>query len=89
MKGHGSSLTDWRPVGRLGAVASALAADFKEGGAEALKLARIEDPVRFTAIIASLMSKELAIERNQLGQLTDEELDALLNTYVNRAEKLD
>ena len=35
------------------------------------------------------MPKELAIERNQLGQLTDEELDALLNTYVNRAEKLD
>jgi hypothetical protein len=74
VKGHGSSLTDWRSVGRFGAVASALTADFEEGGEEALELARTEDPVRYTAIIASLMSKELAIERNQLCH---EELDAL------------
>jgi hypothetical protein len=56
----------------------ALAADFEEGGAAAIKIARIEDPVRYVAIIASLMPKELAIEHNQLGELTDEELSALL-----------
>ena len=57
----------------------ALAADFEEGGAAAIKIARIEDPVRYVAIIASLMPKELAIEHNQLGDLSDEELNVLLS----------
>ena len=56
----------------------ALAADFEEGGAAAIKIARIEDPVRYVAIIASLMPKEVAIEHNQLGELSDEELSTLL-----------
>jgi hypothetical protein len=56
----------------------ALAADFEEGGAAAIKIARIEDPVRYVAIIASLMPKELAIEHNQLGDLSDEELNVLV-----------
>ena len=66
----------------------ALAADFEEGGADAIKIARIEDPVRYTAIIASLMPKELTIEHNQLGDLTDEELGALLQHVRELRAKL-
>jgi len=66
----------------------ALAADFEEGGADAIKIARIEDPVRYTAIIASLMPKELTIEHNQLGDLTDEELGVLLQHVRELRAKL-
>ena len=66
----------------------ALAADFEEGGATAIKIARIEDPVRYVAIIASLMPKELAIEHNQLGDLSDEELNALLSHVREMRAKL-
>jgi hypothetical protein len=66
----------------------ALAADFEEGGAAAIKIARIEDPVRYVAIIASLMPKELAIEHNQLGELSDEELNVLLSHVREMRAKL-
>jgi hypothetical protein len=66
----------------------ALAADFEEGGAAAIKIARIEDPVRYVAIIASLMPKELAIEHNQLGDLSDEELNVLLTHVRGMRAKL-
>jgi hypothetical protein len=66
----------------------ALAADFVEGGAAAIKVARLEDPVRYTAIIASLMPKELSIEHNQLGDLSDEELSALLEHVREMRAKL-
>jgi hypothetical protein len=36
----------------------ALAADFEEGGAAAMKVARLEDPLRYIAIVASLMPNE-------------------------------
>jgi hypothetical protein len=66
----------------------ALAADFEEGGAAAIKIARIEDPVRYVAIIASLMPKELAIEHNQLSDLSDEELNVLLSHVREMRAKL-
>jgi hypothetical protein len=66
----------------------ALAAEFEEGGAAAIKIARIEDPVRYVAIIASLMPKELAIEHNQLGDLSDEELNVLLSHVREMRAKL-
>ena len=66
----------------------ALAADFEEGGAAAIKVARIRDPIRYTAIIASLMPKELAIEHNQLGEFSDEEINALLEHVRELRAKL-
>lgn len=61
----------------------ALQRDFEEGGAAAIKLCRLEDPVRYTAIIAGLMPKDLQIEHQRFGELGDEELDAVLE-YVRQ-----
>jgi hypothetical protein len=56
----------------------ALREDFEAHGMEAIRIARIEDPVRYVAILASLMPRELAVEHTRFGELSDEELDALL-----------
>jgi hypothetical protein len=56
----------------------ALAEDFEEHGAAAIKICPIEDPGRYVQIIASLMPKELEIEQSIASDLSDEELDALI-----------
>jgi hypothetical protein len=56
----------------------ALREDFEAHGMEAIRIARVEDPCRYVSIIASLMPKELAVEHTRFGELSDEELDALL-----------
>jgi hypothetical protein len=66
----------------------ALAADFEEGGAAAIKIARLEDPLRYVAIVASLMPKELAVEHSQLGDLSDDEVNALLEYVREQRAKL-
>src|SRR5262245_29559056 len=66
----------------------ALAADFEEGGAAAIKVCRIEHPDRYTAIIANLMPRSLEIEHNQLGDLTDDELNSLLEYVRQQKAKL-
>jgi hypothetical protein len=72
-----------RPAGARNRLQSrfleALADDFEQHGADAIKLARIEDPIRYVAsIISSLMPKEFAVTENDLGDLSDEEVHALL-----------
>jgi hypothetical protein len=62
----------------------ALRADFEEHGMEAIRIARVEDPVRYVSIIAGLMPRDLQIEHQRFGELSDEELDALLE-YVRQA----
>jgi hypothetical protein len=61
----------------------ALQKDFEEHGMEAIRIARVEDPVRYVAIIAQLMPKDLQIEHRRFGQLSDEELDGVLE-YVRQ-----
>jgi hypothetical protein len=56
----------------------ALAADFEEGGADAIKLCRIESPEKYVQIVASILPKELDVTHNQPGELDDDELAALL-----------
>jgi hypothetical protein len=56
----------------------ALADDFEKHGADAIKLARIEDPIRYVSIIAGLMPREFAVADNHLGDLSDDEVHALL-----------
>jgi hypothetical protein len=71
-----------RPAGARNRLQSrfleALADDFEQHGADAIKLARIEDPIRYVAIISSLMPIEFAVTENHLGDLSDEEVHALL-----------
>jgi hypothetical protein len=81
-----------RPRGSRNRLASefleALLKDFKEGGAAAIKVARIEDPVRYLAVMASLMPKELAVEHSQFGELSDDEVAALLEHVKEARAKL-
>jgi hypothetical protein len=58
----------------------ALAEDFAEHGATAIKICRIEEPARYVQIVASLMPKELEVAHNALGDMSDEELLAALQS---------
>jgi hypothetical protein len=65
------------------AFVEALAAEFAEFGAEAIRIARIERPTEFIKIIASIMPKEFEIVDNRLAAITDEEL----NVFIEYAQR--
>ena len=65
------------------AFVEALAAEFAEHGAEAIRICRIERPAEFIKIIASIMPKEFEITDNRLAAITDEELDVFIE-YARR-----
>ena len=52
----------------------ALAADFAEHGAGVIKIARIEKPIEYLKVIASVLPKEIVVEQSVLADLSDEEL---------------
>jgi hypothetical protein len=57
----------------------ALAEDFAEHGAAAIKICRVEEPARYVQIVASLMPRELEIEhQTATSDLDDEQLDNLI-----------
>ncbi len=56
----------------------ALEKDFQEHGEEAVKIARIERPVEYLKIIASVIPKEFEIIDGRLNELSDEELDVFI-----------
>jgi len=57
----------------------ALAEDFAEHGAHAIKICRIEEPARYVQIVASLMPRELEIEhQTATSDLDDQQLDSLI-----------
>src|SRR5262245_25070913 len=72
--GHGGG----RPVGSRnklqGDFLKALAADFAERGAGLIRIARIEKPVEYLKVIASVLPKELHVETNALSDISDDEL---------------
>jgi hypothetical protein len=72
--GHGGG----RPLGSRnklqGDFLKALAADFAEHGAGVIKIARIEKPVEYLKVIASVLPKEIVVEQSILADLSDEEL---------------
>jgi hypothetical protein len=51
-----------------------LAADFAEHGAGVIKIARVEKPVEYLKIIASVLPKEILVEQTILADLSDDEL---------------
>src|SRR5262245_32343680 len=60
-------------------VLHALAEDFAEHGAAAIKVCRIEEPARYVQIVASLMPRELEIEhQTATSDLDDLQLDNLI-----------
>jgi hypothetical protein len=56
----------------------ALAEDFDKHGEGAIRICRVEDPVRYVSICASSMPKEFAMTENSLGDLSDDEVRQLL-----------
>jgi len=60
------------------ALLEAIAKDFEEFGEEAVKIARVEKPVEYLRIVASLLPKEFEIVDSRLHDITDEELDAFI-----------
>ncbi|MBB2959854.1 DUF5681 domain-containing protein [Methylobacterium sp. R2-1] len=77
-----------RPKGsrnKLGeAFLTALSSDFDTHGVLAIQAAREEDPVAYVKVVASLLPKELKIERSAVEEMSDDELARLID--VVRAE---
>lgn len=68
----------------------ALAKDFDEGGAAAIKIMRIERPSEYVECVASILPKELDISDNRLAEIPDDELEFIIE-YTRRqlAARLD
>ena len=52
----------------------ALQADFEEHGEAVIRIARIEEPIKYLQLVAGLMPKELLISDNALDGMSDEQL---------------
>ena len=57
---------------------TALANEFAEHGQEAIRIVRVERPHEFLKIVASLMPKELEITDNRLQEISDDEIEQLI-----------
>ncbi|MBY0255902.1 MAG: hypothetical protein K2X54_31710 [Methylobacterium organophilum] len=77
-----------RPKGsrnKLGeAFLTALSDDFDQHGVAVIERARKADPVAYVKVVASLLPKELKIERSAVEEMSDDELARLID--VVRAE---
>src|SRR5215475_12911735 len=66
------------------ALLEAIATDFEQFGEEAVKIARVEKPVEYLRIVASLLPKEFEIVDSRLQDISDEELDAFIEVARRR-----
>src|SRR5262245_14851362 len=66
------------------ALLESIAADFEAHGDEAVKIARVERPVEYLRIVASLLPKEFEITDNRLKDISDDELDAFIELARQR-----
>lgn len=57
-----------------GAFVTALADDFAEFGEGVIRIARIEEPLQYLKLIASIMPKEFHITETELDTMNDDEL---------------
>jgi hypothetical protein len=64
----------------------ALARDFEEHGEGVIRIARIEDPVSYLKLIASILPKELVVEARAVEGMSDDELKAALDTIGKLAQ---
>src|SRR5215471_2733079 len=62
------------------ALLEAIAKDFEEFGEESIKIARIEKPVEYLKIVASLLPREFGLEiiDSRMREIPDEELELLI-----------
>jgi hypothetical protein len=61
------------------ALLEAFAADFAENGAETIKITRLERPTEYLKIAVSLLPTEFEITDNRLTEVSDDELDIIIN----------
>jgi hypothetical protein len=57
---------------------TALAEDFEQYGIEAIKICRVERPNEYLRVIAHLMPKELEVTVGPLQEISDHELETLI-----------
>jgi len=66
-----------------------LADDFEKNGKGVIAIMRIERPVEYCKVIASILPKELELSDNRLAEIPDDELELIIE-YTRRqlAERL-
>jgi hypothetical protein len=60
---------------------TALVEDFEKHGIEAIKICRVEKPNEYLRVIAHLMPKELEIAIGPLQEISDQELETLIEHH--------
>jgi hypothetical protein len=84
-----SNGTGGRPFGSRNKLCKAmledLAADWREGGAAAVKMMRIERPAEYVRVMCSILPKELLFETGSVSELDDAELDHMIEMLRERA----
>src|SRR5262249_54126544 len=61
----------------------ALQRDFEQHGEETIRIARVEKPVEYLKVIASVLPRELEIvDGGRLKELSDEQLDSIIE-FIN------
>ena len=63
---------------------TALAEDFEQHGIEAIKICRVERPNEYLRVIAHLMPKELEVTVGPLQEISDVELEKLIEHAKGR-----
>lgn len=78
----GHTLSAGRPRGAKNRLhrsfVEALHEDFREHGADAIRVCRMEDPTAYLKVIASILPRELVFENVATSDLTDDELEAMI-----------
>jgi hypothetical protein len=62
-----------------------LLADWEVGGADAIKMMRMERPAEYCRMMASILPKELLFESGSVSELADDELDQMITMLRERA----
>lgn len=68
---------------------AALQADFEEHGAKVIEAVRKDRPQDYLKVLASILPKELNVNTNALGDMSDDELAATLVALRDLASTLD
>jgi hypothetical protein len=62
----------------------ALTKDFDENGEKAIRQLRVTAPGKYLQIIANTLPREFFFEHNTVAQLSDDELDRMIETFRSR-----
>jgi hypothetical protein len=86
---NGSNGTGGRPLGSRNKLCKAmledLAADWREGGAAAIRIMRMERPAEYVRVMCSILPKELILDNSPVTELDDAELDHMISMLRERA----